>query len=372
MRVACVIHSIDGGGAERVMAGLVNRMAGRGHRVTLITLDDGRNDRHDIDPDVDRRMLDVMNRPQRKTSALTRLRTLRRELSSGSYDVILSFCDATNLLVLISMIGRRSPPIVVSERSDPAFQSLGRFRERLRNRLYRNAAAVICLSQDVARTLKLKTGVEPIVIASAVDRVPQNRSMHVLDESQHQPHAGRVRLIAVGRLEHEKGFDRLLRSLATIDQDDQAQSIPDYELQICGDGSQIETLKNLTRELNLHDRVAFVGWKRPIWPMYHRSDVFVLPSRYEGFPSAMLEAMACGLAVVAVDAGGGVRDAIRHDQNGWLIPNDSESLSRGLRVILSDPDRRQRLGQAATEVADRFSWELMVDAYESVLARTLS
>lgn len=339
------------------MAGLVSRLADRGHTVTLMTLDDGRHDRHSVSESVIRRPLDVMSTTERSVPTPQRIHRLRSAVRGESFDVLLSFCDATNLLVLLATRWDRSaPPIVVSERSDPAFQSLGSFKEFLRNRLYRRAAKVVCLTADVATTLRRRIGVEPAVIPSAVEPVTQPRP--------NRAHAGKFKITVAGRLEHEKGFDRLIKVMATLKG---ADRIGDWQLEILGEGSQRDHLVALAEALDIAERVVFRGWVRPIQPSLLASDLFVLPSRYEGFPSAMLEAMACGVPVVAVDAGGGVREAIQHDQNGWLVENTDEALAAGIAHLLQHPALCSRLGSHASRVSDRFSWSAMVDAYEQVL-----
>ncbi len=389
LRIGCVIHSLDGGGAERVMAGLASRLAEREHDVTLITLDDGTRNRHRLSESVQRIPLDVMSTPGHRVSWSKRLRRLRGAIVEGDFDVVLSFCDATNLLVLLAtrcLAG--CPPIVVSERSDPAHQSLGLLREWLRDRLYRRAAAVICQSDDVAATLSSRMGVQAIVIPSAVQSPPPDFAALRAARLDAEQTAAPIRLIAIGRLEPEKGFARLIEVLAMVEgarvsvKDDEAETldefryvkagVPAWRLVVLGDGSGLATLQTLAKEHDLADRIEFCGWVDCIWPELADADVFVLPSFYEGFPSALLESMAAGLAVLAVDAGGGVRAAIRHGENGWLVGNSTEELAAGLRRVLADAGLRRRLAATAPEVLARFGWSSMVNAYENVLANRSS
>jgi glycosyltransferase involved in cell wall biosynthesis len=358
MKIACVIHSLDGGGAERVMAGLASRLALRSHSVTLITLDDGRHDRHEVDASVTRHPINVLSTPENRVSLWTRTRRLRTAIGTGNFDVVLSFCDATNWLTLLATRGL-GVPVVVSERSDPQHQSLGRSREFLRRHLYPQANQVVCLSADVATTLQSIARCHTHVIPSAVE--PPSNASTKPNEGKNT-HSQTQRIVAVGRLEREKGFDRLIRGLADLPID-----APRWELVIHGEGSQQVPLESLAQELHVDSQVTFTGWTRPIWPAYSNADWFVLPSRYEGFPSALLEAMACSTAVLAVDAGGAVRDVIDHGRNGWLVGNDDTALRDGLLHCLSSPELRTHLTQHAGEVVDRFGWEAMVDAYESCL-----
>ncbi|GAB5516556.1 glycosyltransferase [Rhodopirellula baltica] len=362
MKIACVIHSLDGGGAERVMAGLASRLADREHSVTLITLDDGKHDRHEVDPRVSRLSIDVLSTPGNTVSLLSRTLRLRSTIASGNFDVVLSFCDATNWLTLLATRGL-GVPVVVSERSDPKHQSLGRAREFLRRQLYPKAYLVVCLSDDVAATLQSQTRCHTLVIPSAIEVPKEFRtSLKPSTERQTDPGQATCHLVAVGRLEREKGFDRLIRSLGDLPED-----APNWELTIHGEGSQRGHLESLSSELNLASRVKFPGWTRPIWPVYQSADWFVLPSRYEGFPSALLEAMACSTAVLTVDAGGAVREVIDHGRNGWLVTNDETALRDGLLHCLTSTELRERLAAQAGEVTDRYGWPAMVDAYEACL-----
>ncbi|MBB3207175.1 glycosyltransferase involved in cell wall biosynthesis [Rhodopirellula rubra] len=370
MKIACVIHSLDGGGAERVMAGLASRLAMRHHDVDLITLDNGQRQRHPLSDLVKWHPLDVLSTTDHRVSLPTRLKRLRAAIIVGGYDVVLSFCDSTNLLVMLSTRCMRRPvPIVLSERSDPAQQSLGAAREWLRDRMYPKADAVIGLSDEVATTLQSRMHVQPIVIPSAVEAPPHHYSDMRL-ASHRRPvtppigNRSSVRLIAIGRLEPEKGVDRLLSALATLNE---SGNSTDWRLKILGDGSEMERLRSFAEEHGIESRIEFCGWVDSVWPHLAESDVFVLPSLYEGFPSAMLEAMAGGLAVLAVDAGGGVRSVIRHGENAWLVDNEAGPLLDGLRTLLSDAALRGRLANSAPEVCDQFGWDAMVDAYERVL-----
>lgn len=360
MKITSVIHSLNGGGAERVMAGLVTRLQGRGHQCTLITLDDATQDRHAVDPAVTRRPLDVMRNSSSRWSAVTnnlrRVATLRRAIAESKPDVVLSFCDVTNVLTLLATRGLRVP-VVVSERSDPAKQKLSWPWSTLRPRLYRHAAQVIVLTHTAATEVKPWCSATPIVIPSAVD-LPAAPGP---DHAQHPDH--RI-LLGVGRLEREKGFDRLIDAFVTI-----APQFPDWTLRIVGDGSCRCELEQQASATAVHDRIEFVGWLQPIWPAYATADLFALTSRYEGFPSALLEAMASGLAVISVDCESGPRAIIRDGVNGLLVRDEQASVVEGLRKVMSDNALRVRLGATAKQVRDQFGWGAMVDAYEQVLLR---
>ncbi len=357
MRIVCIIHSLDGGGAERVMASLASRLAARQHAVTLVTLDDGTNERHVVDPAVARRRLDLMRASHGVVEKLllTRLRTkrLRDAIADASPEVVLSFCDRTNILTLMAA-GSLGVPVVVSERSDPSQQRLGGAWEFLRGRTYRRATAIVALTEASALHLRQRFAVPVRVIPSAVDVPPFVSDRAVASNAR--------RIIGIGRLETEKGFDRLIEAFASV-----AERAPDWSLRILGEGSMRSRLQEQIGDLALTSKVAMPGWVRPVWDELAASTVFALPSRYEGFPSALLEAMAMGVPSVAVDCESGPRVIIDNESRGLLVPNGVAELANGLARLVEDADLRERIGRGGQDVIARFGWDALVDAYEEIL-----
>lgn len=172
----------------------------------------------------------------------------------------------------------------------------------------------------------------------------------------------------MGRLEREKGFDRLIDAFGQI-----ADKYPDWTLSILGDGSQREALQRQIGNLRLEARITLHGWVKDPWNQHLDSCFFVLPSRYEGFPSALLEAMCRGVPSVTVDCDSGPRAIIQRVQDrtgnpgAMLIPNDLSGLAVGMEKMITDPTAREQTGRLGITVADCFSWDQMVSQYESVL-----
>lgn len=338
------------------MAGLASRLSDRGHSVTLVTLDDGQQDRHDVAESVRRQPLDQMGttRGLFEKIAATKAReaAVRDAIEAIGPDVVLSFCDRTNILTL-QALARSRFPVVVSERSDPVRQNLGAFWEFQRRRCYRRAARIVALTEHAAGALAPMNRYKVAVIPSSVD-VPPMRSDRVAAQ------ANRL-VVGVGRLEREKGFDRLVRAFAD------ARPSADWTLRILGEGSQRESLLTLAAEFGVANRLELPGWVRPVWPELGKATCFVLPSRYEGFPSALLEAMSMGVPSLAVDCECGGPRAIIGDQQGLLVDRSDAALTDGLRRIMTDEPSRERWGEGGMSVVDRFGWEPMVNAYEALL-----
>lgn len=340
-----------------MMAGLTSALAERGHELVLITLDDAGSDRHAVHRDVVRMALGVMRDSRGGIDSLVntrrRLWAIRAAVSASRPDVVLSFCDRTNVSVLAAMLGT-SIPVVVAERSDPAQQHLGRWWERARRLTYRRASRVIALTETAAAHLRQLSPRPVEVIPSAIEAPPNTSDRAVAVANQ--------QVIAMGRLAPEKGFKRLLDAFATA-----TIASPGWSLRILGEGPERGALEKRTEQHRLGDRVSLPGWVRPVWGELARSTLFVLPSHYEGFPSALLEAMAVGVPSLAVDCDSGPRAIIEHDVNGYLVANNTAALAEGMLSLMHDVDKRERLGAAGRSVLERFSWPSMVAAYERVL-----
>lgn len=358
LSIACLIHSLDGGGAERVMAGLASRLAERGHRITLITFSQSASDRYPVADSVKRLSLDLGKGASfaflRFTGLLRRHAAIRRAANSVSPKVVISFCDRNNIDALLAL--RKQPiPVIACERSDPSKQSLGWFWNRIRRNVYPRAAAIVSLTESSARHLSsFSSSVE--VIPSAVDVPPINSNRDAA--SNHKL------IVGVGRLEYEKGFDRLIKAFASA-----TTEHPHWHLALYGEGSQRAALQQLITDHNLDGRVSLHGWVRPLWESLARATMFCLPSRYEGFPSALLEAMAVGVPCISVDCESGPRAIVRTGENGLLVDPSVEGLAEGIRRWIEDPQERERIGQAGPAVTDEFGWERMVDAYEGLARR---
>jgi glycosyltransferase involved in cell wall biosynthesis len=177
-----------------------------------------------------------------------------------------------------------------------------------------------------------------------------------LDRFQPQPRPPSDHLVvgSVGRLAPEKGLKYLLQAIAVVE-----QQLPNVRLLLTGDGPERRSLERLATRLGLPDRVEFTG-ELPhdqVPQVLARMDVFAMPSTWEGFGVAALEAAALELPVVASNVHG-IPDVVDDGVTGILVPpKDVHALSRALLRLLRDPDERHRMGSAGRQmVAARYSW----------------
>ncbi|HEX9910944.1 MAG TPA: glycosyltransferase, partial [Desulfatiglandales bacterium] len=170
-------------------------------------------------------------------------------------------------------------------------------------------------------------------------------------------------IACLGRLGHEKGFDLLLESFALC-----CDGNPDWRLVIYGEGSERKHLEQMAHELKIEDKVLLPGQIQNPRQVLEEVDLFVLPSRFEGFPNALLEAMSYGLPVISFDCPSGPREIIRNNKDGILVaPGDVRLLASAMKRLMNDSNERKRLGESARRVRERFSMENIMKMWEEVL-----
>ena len=371
-RLALVISALDDGGAQRVLSLLANHWLERGVEVTVVTLSRPETDFFRLAPGIRRIALGLMGRPRNPIEGVLKNRrrwaAVRRALREARPDMVIGFVAETNLLVLAAGIGL-GVPVIVCERSDPRRQPLDAIRRGLRRLLYPRAAAVVLQTESVARWAReALPGARLAVIPNPATR-PED------DEAGGGPRpktatipatpAGRHLIVGMGRLSREKGFDHLLRAFARC-----AEGFPDWSLVIAGDGEERPRLADLSARLGIAGRVRLAGLVQHPGGLLRRADLFVLPSRHEGFPNALLEAMATGLPVIAFDCPSGPAEIVRSGQDGVLVPpGDEEALAAAMRRLMADEAERRRLGGRAVEVLERFSLDAVMDKWDALIGR---
>ena len=168
----------------------------------------------------------------------------------------------------------------------------------------------------------------------------------------------RKRVIAVGRLDYQKGFDRLIEAWEKVQQD---ETYREWKLDIFGQGEWEEMLQQSIEEKGLCETAHIYPPVKKIGKEYAESAFLVMSSNYEGFPMVMIEAMACGLPVVSFDYKCGPKDIIREGENGLLVSNgDIEGLATGMKKLMEDASFRQKLSEGAKKIVNTYSEETVM------------
>ena len=366
MKICLVISSLSAGGAERVLSLMANYWAGRGHDVTLLTLDSVASDFYPLDPRVRRIGLDLMRRsphlPAAMLNNMQRLWMLRQAIRDVGADVVISFMAETNVLVLLAGRGL-GLGMIVSERVDPSRHSIGVVRSWLRRRLYHRADRVVVQSERVREWFIAAVGSERLaIIPNPVAAMNDSGAAAALADVT-GVRSNRPTMIGMGRMTRQKGFDLLLKAFSIAVRD-----LPEWQLVLLGEGEERAALERLAKRLGLKGKVFFPGRVRDPQALMRQADLFVLSSRYEGFPNALLEAMACALPVISFDCESGPAEIIRDGIDGLLVPaEDAEALAAAMAGLMRDPIQRARLGGQAARVTDRFGMEKVMALWDEVV-----
>ncbi len=362
-RLTLVIHSLVQGGAERDMAHLARCWAERGDDVSLVTLDSVATDSFPLAGGVARTGLGLVGHSRGWFEAIVnnrrRIAALRDVLQQRSPQTIVSFIDRMNVMTLKAAAGL-GDPVIVSERIDPRHHEPGRIWRWLRRRTYPGCTAQVVLTHSVRDWCR---------------RLAPTRPVHVIPNPARQPEAGsapgapswavdnRRVLLGMGRLHPQKGFDRLLPGFARL-----REIHPDWHLVLLGEGDERTRLEARIRELRLENHVTLPGWVADVENAFSRSELFVLPSRYEGFGNVVAESLACGVPVVTLDCPSGPGEIVRNEVDGLVVPaDDLEGLERALDRLMNDAELRARFAARAPEVLERFSEQKFLAQWDAVL-----
>lgn len=360
MRITFVIPSLTPGGAERVITTMANYWSNRGWNVTLLTFDDGGAPPfYELDPRVVHHSLGIAAASANAIAALlnnfSRLSRLRQAIRASRPEAVISFMDRTNVVTLLATWGM-GLPVVVSERNDPAQSKIGRVWSGLRFFTYHLASRLVVQTERAGAFFPPSIRHRSMVIPNPVVRPELGAtSLYRLKQPA---------IVAMGRLVEQKGFDLLIGAFARL-----KERHPTWSLTIIGEGPLRPSLELLAASHGIQDRVAFPGRIKDPQAVLAQADIFVLSSRFEGFPNALCEAMACGLPVISTDCPSGPCEIIRDTYDGLLVqPNDETALATAMDRLMSDTSFRERLSKRAVEVTQRFGIERVMDSWEHLLA----
>jgi len=361
VRLTLVISSLEAGGAERVLSTLANDWTGRGHEVTVVTDAPRTTDHYVLDSRVRRITLDT---PSNSSSLydkfarnFVRLKRLRSTLLHTSPDAVVAFGNTVNVRAVLAGV-RLGVPTLISERTDPRLSPLPWPWRVLRRFSYPMADILVVQTRSVGEWAgRWLDGSSVRIIPNPVC-VPKRTAP--------RPAALGVRptLAAVGRMGPEKGFDMLLPAFAET-----GLASSGWQLVILGDGQERAALEAQAEALGLRHDVVMPGVVTDPQQWLFHADIFALSSRFEGFPNALLEAMACGLPVAAFDCPSGPGEIVRHEETGLLVPpGDTKALAAVITRLANDADLRRRLGSAAaSDVTARYSPEHISSLWEEIL-----
>jgi glycosyltransferase involved in cell wall biosynthesis len=366
-KVLLLIPHLGDGGAERVTALLARGLSAEKYELHLGLITQAQVGIDEVPAWVHVHALGA----RRVRSAAFRLLRLVRQLRP---ELILSGMFHLNFLVLLLRPFFPSNTRVMIRQNGTvssalAFGGLPGYTRLLYRLLYRRADRVICQTQsmadDIARELRIEQS-RLVVLPNPVDVAEIRRSirLHSAALTVSRSNTGPL-LLALGRLSPEKGFDLLLRAFASV-----RREFCDASLLIAGTGPEEVKLRALCRALALDSAVRFAEPVDRPWTLFPAATLFVLPSRHEGMPNALLEAAAAELPIVALPASGGIVDLLRAQPGVWLAPEVSaDALAASLLAALGALRPGERFDHPFVE---SFRMERAIGAYEKLIDQMLA
>lgn len=375
VRVLFVTSNLGGGGSERVLTILASHLAAS-HDVTIATLEAGATDTYGLSPHVHRLVRARTgwrsptqaefaagdgNEPRASSTSVWRIKrvlnvlarqvALWRLFRQQDPDVIIVFIGRT--IVRCRLVSGRVP-VIGAERTDPRSEVRSRGQRLAERILYPRLGRLVVQTGAAAEWAHEALGLGQVSVLPNPVRIPPDAAAPEVSNTA----------VAVGRLIPSKGHGTVLQAFAAID-------APDWRLTIVGQGPQRESLERRARVLGVADRVHLPGWQADVEEVLRRSGVFVSASRIEGFPNALLEAMAAGLPCVVMDCPSGPSDLVTHGITGFLVPvDDQDMLQQRLGLLLRDPGLRKQMGAAARQAAEHYRLDRIAGDWQDLIMRT--
>ncbi|WP_199248591.1 glycosyltransferase family 4 protein [[Phormidium] sp. ETS-05] len=363
MRLTLVISGLGAGGAERIMSVMANYwVSQKDWQITLLTLhDDTIPPFYSLDVRVKYIPLGVAGFSPNPIvgigNNIKRIQKLRSAIMDSQPYAVISFMDRTNILTLLATWGLKIP-IIISEHVYPTCYPIGQSWELLRQLLYPKANRIVVLTERIKSYFRSEIQSQTVVIPYPV--LPPSE---IDVNSANTVFLQKPAIIAMGRLAEQKGFDLLLRAFAKV-----KTLFPEWSLTILGEGVLRSNLEDLRHELGLNDCVNLPGLVKNPYVILRQADLFVMSSRFEGFPNALCEAMACGLPVISTDCPSGPREIIQDGIDGILVPNgDVEALAAAMNRLILNHEERKNFGLASQKVTERFSLDRIMTIWEQII-----
>ena len=336
MKYLFVIPRMGGGGAERVVSLLSNALAEKDNDVTVFTLVGGESF-YGLDVRIHFETVGVsVDRTNQLTRVVSMLKffpkaffAIYRKLRAEKYDAVISMLTECDILVGCCKLFGLKFRHVCSERNDPTARK-GWYMAILKA-VYKRAALFVCQGKRVYDFYRTVPQQIKRVIPNPIDgsKLPER----VLADTK--------RVVAVGRLTEQKNFPLLIDSFAAL-----GPAFREYCLDIYGEGPQHDALQKQIDGRDMQGRITLCGARKDVQALIADAELFVMSSDYEGFPNALLEAMAIGLPVISTDFPTGIAVDLIGPENGAVIPaKDTAALTAAMERLLSDREGRLKMGE---------------------------
>ncbi len=352
------------GGGERIVLKLAELLPHYGYRASIMTFSAHHESAALKEPPCPIYLL-----PLQRTYDLTALRAaldLGSFLRRQSIQLVQTFFESSDIWAGFVTKTMSSAKLIWSRRDMGILRSS---KHRLAYRIMAGAPdAVFAVSDQVRRYCIEVDRIDPARVQTIYNGLDLS---DWITSSRPAKASGEVLVTSVGNIRRVKGYDIMIKAAASI-----IPHFPGVSFSIAGDVLEPDCfveLQAMVRDLNLTDRFHFVGGVTDLQQHLCAADIFVLPSRSEGFSNAIVEAMAASLPVIATDVGGNA-EAVNDGVSGLLVPsNDPDALSAAITRLLSNPAQTKAMGAAGNSIAAKyFTTEAMMTRIASAYEKLLS
>ena len=357
-KILFLIPSLVGGGAERVMVTLANGLS-KSYDVEILTLTNTESFYALNDAVKVNGIGCSVNKKNALTKFATRFKSvfkgffgIRKAIKDKNPDVVIAFLNSVSEpLMILKTISRLKCKTIVSERADPNERSfLHRWFER---NFFPKADVIVCQSKKASEFFKDKHRSKTVIIPNPICAT----AIPPLYEGERTK-----RIVGVGRLAEQKNFELLINAFSQLD-----ERFSDYKLEIYGAGPLENDLKRRINDLGLSKRAFLMGAKKNV--MFELSDasLYVMSSNFEGFPNALVEAMATGLPVISTDFPTGVATEVVKAENGLVVPiNDEKALVSAMEELLCNKERCKKISFENRKYLDILKEETVIKMWENI------
>ena len=350
MKILQVIPYFCFGGAETMCENLTYALTRQGHSVTVVSL---YNEKTPISRRMEESGIRILYLDKKLGLDVSMISKLRKIMKQEKPDVVHTHLDVIKYAAAAAKLSgvRRCVHTVHNVAHEEAE---GRLQKIINTVYFKLGWSVpVALSPEVQRTIVSFYGMEPEKVPVIYNGVDLSRCLPKTGYGLSDP----VQLLHIGRFNHQKNHRGLLEAFALI-----LAQVPNCRLHLLGDGELQQDVEAYADQLGLRENISFHGSQSDVYPYLQKADVFLLPSKFEGMPMTIIEAMGTGLPVVAT-AVGGVPDMLRSGESGMLVSQEPREVADAVLKLLQQEELRRTLGENARKDSARFGADYMAAAY---------
>lgn len=366
-KILFLINALRGGGAEKVLIDTVNALDKSKYQITVQTVIDGGVLKNRLGDDVEYKSIVKAKNPFLRrlcTYAVNYIlppKMVHRLFIGKGYDYEIAFLEGVPTKLISASDDKNSIKYAWVHIDLYNTFGLDKVHKNMQKHIecYKKFDRIVCVSESVKETFIKRFGdFDDLIVKYNIidDKAIIEKSKEPVQVSN------KLRVVTVGRVENQKGFDRLLRIHKKLSDEGF-----DYELMIVGEGSKRAELEEYVRANNLSDSVVFTGFTDNPYKYMASADMIVYPSRAEGYSTVAVEAVILGKSVIATDCSG-MREIFGDSEHGFVTENDEDAICSAMKKMLSDKDLREEYAKKAKSRSRDFGKSVRIKELEELFS----